>query len=524
MIMSSQLDDHILIVDDQASNVFLLQSVLEEEGYFNIKTTTDSRKVVSIVKEFLPDIILLDLMMPNLDGYAVMEQLSFVIPADTYLPILVLTADATSKAKLRALSNGAKDFLTKPLDQIEVLLRVKNLLKTRSLYLQQQRQNQVLEEMASKRTAQIQSQLEHLAALHTINTAIAGSLDLEKILNIALENVITQLKVDAADVLLFNSSERTLKYITGRGFHFKAIESSRPLLEEKFTGEAEFNGRIVYIPNLKVNGKDFERTELLSNEEFITYFGVPLITKGEFKGVLEIFLRTPQETGKDWLEFLETLGRQIAIAVDNAQLFASLQCSNNDLVSAYDATIEGWSKALDLRDNETEGHTLRVTKMTIGVMKLAGVTEAELVHIRRGALLHDIGKMGIPDRVLLKPGPLTDDEKTIMQMHPIYAFELLSPIVYLQPALDIPYCHHEKWDGTGYPRGLKGEQIPFAARIFSIIDVFDALTSNRPYRNAWSKKKTIDYIKLMSGSQFDPKTVDLFLRFMLPKEYFGDKE
>jgi putative nucleotidyltransferase with HDIG domain len=179
-------------------------------------------------------------------------------------------------------------------------------------------------------------------------------------------------------------------------------------------------------------------------------------------------------------------------------------------------------RALDLRDKETEGHTQRVTELTLKLARAAGMTEEELVHVRRGALLHDIGKMGVPDHILLKPGKLTDEEWVEMRKHPVFAYELLSPIAYLRPALDIPYCHHEKWDGTGYPRGLKGEQIPLAARLFAVADVWDALRSDRPYRQSWPKEKVIEHIKSLSGTHLDPKSVELFLSMMHePEENAG---
>jgi putative nucleotidyltransferase with HDIG domain len=183
-----------------------------------------------------------------------------------------------------------------------------------------------------------------------------------------------------------------------------------------------------------------------------------------------------------------------------------------ELAIAYEATIEGWSRALDLRDKETEGHTQRVTELTMALAKAVGIKDNELQHIRRGALLHDIGKMGISDQILLKKGELTPEEMEIMRTHPILAFKMLQPIAYLRHALEIPYSHHEKWDGTGYPRGLKGEQIPLVARIFALADVWDALTSSRPYRKAWTKKKALAYIKQQSGTHFDPQLVKIFLR------------
>jgi len=188
-----------------------------------------------------------------------------------------------------------------------------------------------------------------------------------------------------------------------------------------------------------------------------------------------------------------------------------------ELGLAYDVTLEGWSRAMDLRDRETEGHTQRVAEMTVLVAQALGLSNIEIVNARRGALLHDMGKLGIPDEILHKPGKLTNEEWEIMKKHPTYAYEMLLPITYLRPALDIPYCHHEKWDGTGYPCGLKGESIPIAARIFSVADVWDALRSDRPYRKAWPDEKVRDYIKEHSGDYFDPKVVEVFLHMIEEK-------
>jgi HD-GYP domain-containing protein (c-di-GMP phosphodiesterase class II) len=227
---------------------------------------------------------------------------------------------------------------------------------------------------------------------------------------------------------------------------------------------------------------------------------------------LEVFHRSPLYPYPEWLDFLNILAGQAALAVDNATLFGNLQASNQQLIRAYDTTIEGWSRALDLRDKETEGHTQRVTEVTIRLARHFAFSEEELLHIRRGALLHDIGKMGVPDNILLKPEPLTEEEWIIMRQHPEYAYDLLKPIEFLTPALDIPYCHHEKWDGTGYPRGLRGEEIPLTARIFGIVDVWDALHSDRPYRLAWSEEDALAYIREESGKHFDPLVVEVFLK------------
>jgi putative nucleotidyltransferase with HDIG domain len=269
--------------------------------------------------------------------------------------------------------------------------------------------------------------------------------------------------------------------------------------------------RLVAAPDLKSDPRPSRRTGLLDAESFVALYCVPLLAKGQVVGVLEVFHRTPLNPDGEWLNFLETLAGQAAIAVADHWLFTDLQRSNMDMLVAYDTTLEGWSAALDLRDKETEGHSQRVSGTTLQLARALGVNDSDLEHIRRGALLHDIGKMGIPDSILLKPDKLTDDEWKIMRQHPGYAHELLAPIAFLRQALEIPYCHHEKWDGTGYPRQLKGESIPLSARIFAVVDVWDALRSDRPYRQGWPEANVLDYIRDQAGEHFDPRVVEAFL-------------
>jgi putative two-component system response regulator len=193
---------------------------------------------------------------------------------------------------------------------------------------------------------------------------------------------------------------------------------------------------------------------------------------------------------------------------------AKLREANAQLLNAYEATIDGLSHALDLRDRETEGHSHRVTEVTVKLAQAMNIPEEEIVHIRRGALMHDIGKIGIPDAILHKPEPLADEEWIIMRKHPQLAYDMLSPIEYLRPALAIPYNHHEKWDGSGYPRGMQGEDIPLSARLFAVADVWDALTSDRPYRPAWTQEQALAYIREQSGKHFDPHVVELFFKVL----------
>jgi PAS domain S-box-containing protein/putative nucleotidyltransferase with HDIG domain len=352
--------------------------------------------------------------------------------------------------------------------------------------------------------------LDQLNALRAVDQAISNSLDMRLTLNILLTQTISQLKVDAASVFLRHADSNILELTASRGY--RTFLSDRISLSGSFAGRAILEHRSVMALDLETANQDALFGKLWREEGFLRYWCVPLVVKGEVKGVLEVYCRSEFTPDGEWVEFLEAFAGQAAIAIDNTQLFENLQRANMDLSLAYDATIEGWSRALDLRDHETEGHTLRVTDLTLKLARAMQVSESQLTSIRRGALLHDIGKMGVPDSILLKEGELTTEEWEIMRQHPQLAHDMLTPIAYLNNALDIPYCHHEKWDGTGYPQGLKGTQIPLAARIFAVVDVWDALTNDRTYRKKWSHEKAWEFIKSRSGTHFDPQVVEVFLR------------
>jgi putative nucleotidyltransferase with HDIG domain len=350
-----------------------------------------------------------------------------------------------------------------------------------------------------------------LNALHTIDTTISAKLDLQLLFGLLLTQANDLLGVDAASILLLDPQAHRLEFASGRGFRSQRIQSTSISIIEGQSGQVALKRQRVFVPDLSATDEEQIRPEL-KEEGFVAYCGAPLNAKGEVKGVLEVFHRSPLRPDREWLDFLDTLAGRAALAIENAAMFDDLQRSNQELNQAYDATLQGWARALDLRDRDTEDHTQRVTEMTLRLAQAMGIRDEELVQVRYGALLHDIGKMGIPDSILLKNGPLTDDEWQVMRRHPSYAREMLAPIAFLQNALDIPYCHHEWWDGSGYPRALKGEQIPVAARIFAVVDVWDALISDRPYRAAWPEKKVFDYIQSLNGRQFDPRVVEVFFR------------
>jgi len=352
--------------------------------------------------------------------------------------------------------------------------------------------------------------LQRVNGARRIDASITDGRDLKQTLALIVDQAIAQLGVDAADILLYDEVSGMLELAVGRGIASEALGPDWPRSAGLDLRVAQ-KGCPLYVPDLAHGPLPDACVRRLLAEGFVAYHAIPLVAKGRVEGVLECFHRTGMEPELEWLGFARILAGQAAIAIDNASLIEGLRGSNEDLRAAYDTTIEGWSRALDLRDKETEGHSRRVTELTLHLARVMGLGEADLVHIRRGALLHDIGKLGVPDAILQKPGPLTEPEWVAMRRHPSYAVEILGPVEFLGPALDIPHYHHERWDGTGYPCGLAGEQIPLAARIFAAVDIWDALGHDRPYRQAWPEQRVREHIRSLAGNHLDPRVVEVFL-------------
>lgn len=446
-----------------------------------------------------------DSVLPNsFPGGTLNQRIQDILPADVTgrlepaLRMVYETGEMASIEYSMPISDREYWFEARlvPLGDSQVVLTARDITKCREM------------------EARMKRQMQQLSALRSIDLAIASGLDINLLLSMLVDRVTELMNVDAAAILLLNSRSNLLEFASGKGFHSNILQFTRLKLGEGCAGRVAVERKMINIPDLRKNIVEFDRSPYFLKEDFIVYYGVPLMAKGRVLGVLEIFHRSPLNPDADWLAFLGMMAGQAAIAIDSAIMFNDIQKSNIELSLAYDATIEGLSHALDLRDKETKEHTHRVTNLTVRLATRLGVGDSDLIHIRRGAILHDIGKVALPDRILFKPGPLLDDEWSVMRRHPEIAVELLSPVTYLAPALKIPHWHHEKWDGSGYPDGLQGEQIPFPARLFALADVYDALISNRPYRSAWSKQDAVHYIESQAGAHFDPKMVPAFLNLI----------
>ncbi len=359
--------------------------------------------------------------------------------------------------------------------------------------------------------------IDRLNALHLIDRTINASLDVNFTANILLSQVVQQLGLHAATLLKFNVASQLFSILATYQYPKQLIPSIYQL-ENDPPRQAILERKIIWIENLREYTAPRRFFERSAAQGYLGYAVAPLISKGQIKGVMEMFCKEELHPSEDWLRFVQALVEQAAIALENAELFETLQRNQSQLSLAYDGLIEGFARALELRNAATPDHSRRVAEMTVRLARQFGFNEAALVNIRHGALLHDIGHLAVPEAILQKPASLTEEEWDIVHRHPEYAKEILAAIPSLQAAVTIPYCHHEHWDGNGYPRRLKGESIPLEARIFAVVDVWDALRSARPYRPAWSAEQTLNHLREQAGKQFDPRVVSAFV------EISGDLE
>jgi response regulator RpfG family c-di-GMP phosphodiesterase len=315
------------------------------------------------------------------------------------------------------------------------------------------------------------------------------------------------LYTDSFTIGLINTDNHSINFFTPFKDGLEYPYYTATPLGDGIAGEVIRTGATLRIPDVRKEDK-----YIGGNPNIRSELCIPLKIGVTTIGVINAESNRLDAFSEDDERFLMTIAGQLSTILEKEQYLIDLRETNIELSQAYDTTLEGWAKALELRDNETEGHSKRVSNLSVQLAVEIGLGEQEIINIYRGALLHDIGKMGIPDQILRKSGKLTDDEWDIMRCHPAIALDLLAPISHLRAALDIPYCHHEHWDGNGYPRGIKGEEIPLIARIFAIVDVWDSLISDRPYSKAWPKEDARRYIQEKSGTQFDPDLVQAFLR------------
>jgi PAS domain S-box-containing protein len=451
------MDDriNILLIEDEDPHAELIQRAFEDQSprflLNRVKSLTDAR--AQLLKQE-PALIIADWRLP--DGESMELLPDHHDPLST--PIILMTSYGNERIAVEALKSGALDYVVK---SPESMLDMPHLAE------------RAIEQWAVRaERAKIQKAL----------------LESESQFRLLAEN--------ASDMISRLTTEGRVLYVS------PACETILGYKPEELTGTISFD--IVHE-----NDRSFVKNLFRGNRYDATYtVTYQALHKNGHYVWLESSARAVLDRKTETIVEIQIASRDIT---ERKKSERELQDAHERLQDAYQKTIEGWVRALDLRDRETEGHTQRVTELTVKLARKLGFSEEELTHIRRGALLHDMGKMAIPDEILQKPGPLNEIEWEKMRRHPVYAYEMLSPISYLHPALEIPYCHHERWDGSGYPRGLKGEDIPLVARLFAIVDVWDALCSDRPYRKKMPPPEVMAYLRDKSGNLFEPRLVDVFL-------------
>lgn len=386
-----------------------------------------------------------------------------------------------------------------PKDQ-ELVIRISNLVAIglQKAYLFQESQQLV----------------KKLSSLQRIEGVVLENLSLPTTLDMLVDQLVKELGVDAADILYLHPTLKTLKFITQTGFRQNILQHTDLEIGEGLAGKAALSQELVIVEDLQAGSFESPRSLEFSTEKFHLYAGVPLLAKGRVVGVMELFQRSPLQIDQAWLDLVEMVAGLAAIAIDHQNLHNNLTQSRSEIDQSLDAILEGWAQALELRGIEPPGHWERSVDLSLSLAKKLGLEGDELIDIRRGVLLHDIGKMGIPDEVLHKGTQLTVEERKLIGQHPVDAYELLKPVVGLKSALDIPLYHHERWDGEGYPYQLAGEDIPYHARIFAVVDVWDALLSDRPYRKAFSIEDALAHMQTQAGKHFDPEILEVFLKLL----------
>jgi PAS domain S-box-containing protein len=448
----------ILLVEDDLTHVELIQRAFEDrDDQIQITLAQTIAEARARLASSSPDLILADWRLPDGDSLS-------LFPSDQYnnwhIPIVIMTSYGNESIAVDAMKAGALDYVVKSSETfMDMPHIVERSIQQWKILAERERIQEMLRESEAK-----------FRLLAENSTDLISRLDVKGVCLYASP---------ACRALLGYEPRELIGHDAGEFIHQDDLGEAKRI----FRDIVPSSGAVITF-TCRVRKK---------NNQYIWLESIARNISDEARGgSVEIHISSRDVTQRKKAEL-------------------DLQNAHRALEEAYEATLNGWSRALELRDRETEGHSRRVMEMTLRLARAVGIPQADLAYIHWGVLLHDIGKLGVLDEILRKPGPLTDAEWVEMRRHPEYALDMLSPINYLRPSLDIPYSHHEKWDGTGYPRHLKGEEIPLAARVFAIVDVWDALSNDRPYRKALPPDQVSAYIRDNAGRHFDPRLVDLFL-------------
>ncbi len=506
----------ILIVEDEEGIAIHLNFLLMRMNYTPLPAVASGEDAIHQAGEQRPDLVLMDVNLAGrMDGMEAARNIR-----DQYdIPSVFLSAISPEQTILHSKDNQPYAYLVKPVKEPDLRAAIEITLYRHRMEARLLKSEEQLRESYNR----LEKGLRQMKILHDIDQAITTHSDYSSMASAILTELVSPGEVDAAVLFIPNlpGSGRVrgtgplgmLRMAGLAGLPESSVDSTVMNWSMTLANQVYQSCKPAYIDNLL--DEDHPGAETLQRTAgFNICAALPLIAHHQVKGVLQFFNHKLAANDDEWKTFLQSLALQTAIGMDHVEMLESLKRSNRELALAYDETIKGWAQALELREKEDRGHAERVSELSVRLASAMGMSGEALDNIRRGAFLHDIGKMAVPDSILYKTGPLNNEEWVTMRQHPTVGYRMLSGIEYLKPALDVVYCHHEKWDGNGYPRGLKGEEIPLTARIFAVIDVWDALTNDRPYRLAWPDSEVRAYMREQAGKHFEPNVVETFLRIV----------
>jgi putative nucleotidyltransferase with HDIG domain len=506
----------ILIVEDEEGIAIHLNFLLMRMNYVALEPVAYGEQAVERAGEQRPDLVLMDI---NLAGHMNGVDAARLIREKYDIPSIFLSAISPDITIFQGQDIQPYAYLLKPVKEPDLRAAIEITLYRHTMEARLLKSEEQLRDSYHR----LEQGLRQMNILHNIDQSITTHTDYSGMASAILSDIVSPGEVDGAVLFIPNMPGSGRMRGTGplgplrmagmAGLPESAVDSSVLNWQMILASQVFQNCQPYYVTNMEQeNHPGAETLQRMAGYNICA--ALPLVARRQAKGVLEFFLRQTDSTNEDWKTFLQSLAIQAAIGMDHVDMLDNLKRSNRELALAYDETIKGWAQALELREKEDRGHAERVSELSVRLASAMGMSGETLDNMRRGAFLHDIGKMAVPDSILYKTGPLNNEEWVTMRQHPTVGYRMLSSIDYLKPALDVVYCHHEKWDGSGYPRGLKAYEIPLSARIFAVIDVWDALTNDRPYRLAWPTSETRAYMKDQVGKHFDPGVIETFLKIV----------
>jgi len=494
---------NLLVVDDELVMCELLKDLLKEKGYKVNYTLSGRDGLKAITENKNYDVVLVDIKMPEMTGIQVLEKVKEI---DPNLVVIVITGFPSFESIRSAMKFGAFDYITKPFDIDEISFVVGKAIAFRNITVTNRRLVVDLEEHSKRLEEKVEGRTKELAFIYKVAQEISSHLGVEQVLKTIVHKVRNVLKSEICSILLLDKESGELSIKCACGLEQESIETTRIKVGEEISGWVLQNKEGILVEDIEKDPRFARRNK----EKYYThsFISMPLIVKDEAMGVININNKSSREvfTEED-LRFVKGLTLEAAIAIENAGLYSSLE-------SAYMRTVMALTSAIDAKDHYTKDHSENVTRYGVAMAREMGLSEDKISDLEKACQLHDLGKIGIHDHILTKPGKLTDEEWEEIKMHTIKGAMILKPLIFLSGVIKLVEQHHERYDGKGYPYGLKGENILLGARIMAVADSFDAMITERPYRKAFSKEEAVEELKRNKGKQFDPEIVDLFLRVL----------